>query len=112
MLKNPIVIINQYYDRLENYDKNKKVFFKQIFMNKKNILQNNSSLLESYSFKKTLSRGFSIVFDEKNNNVIKTKSQLKAQQNISIRFQDGDADAEIKNKIISIFLLLLFCVNA
>ncbi len=95
MLKKPIVIINQYYDRLENYDKNKKVFFKQIFMNKKNILQNNSSLLESYSFKKTLSRGFSIVFDEKNN-VIKTKSQLKAQQNISIRFQDGDADAEIK----------------
>ena len=76
MLKKPIVIINQYYDRLENYDKNKKVFFKQIFMNKKNILQNNSSLLESYSFKKTLSRGFSIVFDEKNN-VIKTKKPIK-----------------------------------
>lgn len=95
MLKKPIVIINQYNDRLENYDKTKKIFFKQIFMNKRNILQNNSSLLESYSFKKTLSRGFSIVFDE-NNNVIKTKNQLKAQQNISIRFQDGDANAEIK----------------
>lgn len=52
-------------------------------------LEFKSKLLESYSYQKTLGRGFAIVFDEKND-VIKTTGDANNSDKMKITFSDGD----------------------
>ena len=55
------------------------------------------NLLDAYSPLKVLERGYSIVM--KDDTVINTAGQLREEDNIRIRFHDGQADAKI-TKII------------
>lgn len=48
-----------------------------------------SKLLESYSYQKTLNRGFSIVFDD-NEHVVKTTDSAKIADKMKIIFSDGE----------------------
>ncbi len=53
-------------------------------------------LLESYSFKNTLKRGFALVKSE-SGNIIQSVSSLKAQQPLTIHLEDGCVTTEIKD---------------
>lgn len=53
-----------------------------------------SQLLESYSYTRTLERGFSYVTDAQNQ-LIPSRANTRPSQKISIHFYDGIADAEI-----------------
>lgn len=54
-------------------------------------------LLEAYSYKGTLERGFALVRDD-NGNVIRSKSQTKSGEAVSLTFADGDTGAVIAGK--------------
>ncbi len=60
-----------------------------------NILHNMSGLLESYSFKKTLQRGFALVRDTQGS-VVKNVQSAKESGQVLITLIDGDIDANVK----------------
>ena len=67
----------------------------QVVTNNQHRLSILEGLLESYSFKKTLERGFALVRDNEGNVIKDIKSANKAEK-IRITFFDGDID--VKNK--------------
>lgn len=116
-LKNPIQIIAEKYQRLDDYirnlnslmklkieqSKNKipdiqnlNLRIKNIFENTNQKLKSLSSLLESYSFKKTLSRGFSIIKNN-NNEIITSVKKLASESDATAQFYDGEIKINIKN---------------
>jgi exodeoxyribonuclease VII large subunit len=58
-------------------------------------VQSLSRTLESLSFRKVLDRGFAVIRDA-NGALVSKKSALTANQDITITFSDGDAQAKIK----------------
>lgn len=61
----------------------------KIIENRLQKLLNTESLLNSYSFKKVLDRGYSAVFTL-DGSIISSKSHTKSGQNLKIRFKDGE----------------------
>ncbi len=58
--------------------------------------ENISQLLESYSYTRTLERGFSFITD-KDQKLVPSKSGIKPHDQVLIHFYDGTANAEILN---------------
>lgn len=116
-LKNPIQIISEKYQRLDDYTRtinslmklkieqlknklpdiqNLNLRIENIFNRTKQKLNNLSSLLESYSFKKTLSRGFSIIKNN-NNEIITSVKKLETENEAIAQFYDGEIKISPKN---------------
>ncbi len=100
-IKNPIQLINDLFQRLD--DKTSKL---DLLINN-NITRLNdkinfiNKMLESYSFKNVLKRGYSIVWNEKT--PITNKDELKKVSSATIEFADGKIDifTSSNNQIIS-----------
>ena len=94
VFKEPLLRIQDEYVRLDNmiklvYDKTIEKYKESNF-----IFANLVSKLDSLSPLKTLTRGYSIV--QKDNKIIKSKSDLNNGDNIKITLVDGDITAMIK----------------
>lgn len=68
---------------------------KNTFANKQRELANLASLLESYSHKNTLKRGFALITD-KHNNLVKTIDGLVSSEEYSVELSDGKKSVFIK----------------
>ncbi|WP_196140498.1 exodeoxyribonuclease VII large subunit [Aliikangiella sp. G2MR2-5] len=92
---NPSLKLGEHQNRLENL----KLKLNQSMSNSINKqlhrFQLKASALETLSPLKTLSRGFSIVRDEKNKSVVSSISQLSQQQELEIILVDGKATARV-----------------
>ncbi len=80
------VLINKYNDKLKNIVINK-------YKDTRNVFNEKIQRLDALSPLKTLNRGFSIV--SKNNQIIKTKTSLKKDDIVDLRFIDGNLNARI-----------------
>lgn len=74
---------------LDFYDLRLKQFFKQYFDQKEKIISNCGKMLEAYSFKKTLERGFTLVRSESGNVITSSKDVLNFQS-VCVMFEDGE----------------------
>ena len=94
VFKEPLLRIQDEYVRLDNMIK--QVYDKTIEKYKESnyVFANLVSKLDSLSPLKTLTRGYSIV--QKDNKIIKSKSDLNDGDNIKITLVDGDITAVIK----------------
>ena len=94
VFKEPLLRIHDEYVRLDNMIK--LIYDKAIEKHKESnfIFLNLVSKLDSLSPLKTLTRGYSIV--QKDNKIIKSKSDLNDGDNIKITLVDGDITAVIK----------------
>ncbi len=63
--------------------------FLQTRQNHLNRLQSAQRLLESYSYERTLDRGFSVIYDQ-NNNIVTGAEKLQNDQEITIEFAKND----------------------
>jgi exodeoxyribonuclease VII large subunit len=79
---------------LETEDKIKKSFYYQI-ETIDNKLLSLKQLLESYNYKNTLKRGFSIIRDDKKN-IIKSITKLNTHTSVSIEMHDGTKQTNLK----------------
>ena len=94
-LKTPTDIIKSKTISLNSNIKSINFLTKQILQESNQTAQNKFALLESYSFKKTLERGFSITMDN-NGRVVKDASTLKNDDTVKIKLQNGEVDAKVK----------------
>ena len=96
VLKNPTEIINRKYENLNYLIKMLSLFEKKIFDGSENRFKNAVGLLDTLSPLKTLNRGFSVVTDNKK--VIYSVNDIELGQKVTLRFFDGFASAQIKEK--------------
>ena len=82
-----LIIIKQ--QKLQQNSHKLLIFTKKLYQLKQHQLQILSPLLESFSYKNTLKRGFVILLDQENQ-VLKSTKQIKNQQIISARLSDGE----------------------
>ena len=95
MFKEPLLRIQDEYVKLDN---NIKMIYDKVVEKHKEssyLFSNLISKLDSLSPLKTLIRGYSIV--QKDNKIIKSKSDLKDGDNVEIILKDGNISATIKN---------------
>ncbi|ARN84994.1 exodeoxyribonuclease VII large subunit [Candidatus Nucleicultrix amoebiphila] len=91
------LLIRDYREKRQRFDdaterlRNSLKVFRERCLQK---LQNLSQLLESYSFHKTLERGFCLVRDDKDL-LIQKVSQTKEGQFLNLLFQDGEQQAMV-----------------
>ena len=85
-IQDKYIIIDNYIKRLESK-------MKTIHTDRKTKFVEIVSKLDTLSPLKTLTRGYSIT--EKDNEIIKSVKQLKENDKIKIRFQDGEKNAQI-----------------
>ena len=90
----PDAYINNLKQKIESMSKSmdKEEKHRQSNLNQK--ITNLNDKLESYSFKKTLSRGFSIIRND-NNEIISDHKKTTNNQNIKITLHDGEVYAKI-----------------
>lgn len=94
VFKEPLRKINDNYIKLDNCIKQIENSIKVKHEKEKTKYIELIAKLDALSPLKTLSRGYSIT--EKNNKVIKSKEELKANDLIEIRFVDGKKEAIVK----------------
>ena len=95
MFKEPLLRIQDEYVRLDN---NIKTIYDKVMEKHKEssyLFSNLISKLDSLSPLKTLTRGYSIV--QKDDKIIKSKSDLKDGDNVQIILKDGNVSATIKS---------------
>jgi len=85
--------IENNYIKLDNYIKLIKIGITNIYKNNKNNYINIISKLDSLSPLKTLLRGYTIT--QKDGQTVKSVKQLKKEDNIKIKFIDGNVNAKI-----------------
>ena len=91
---NPEVMLQNRAQILDSDVKKLEYVIKNIYSNSKEKFVSLSSKLDAISPLKTLERGYSIVSDEKGK-ILKSIKDVKKEQDISIRFLDGDRKAKI-----------------
>ncbi len=96
VLKNPAELIKRKNENLNYLIKMLSICEKKIFEASENRFKNTVGLLDSLSPLKTLNRGFSVVTDNKK--VICSVNDIESGQRVTLRFFDGFASAEIKEK--------------
>ena len=94
-LKHPRDILNAASQRLAMVYSRITVLIEQKYINDSQKLKLSSSLLNSYSYKNTLNRGFAIITD-KNNNPVTSALQMKQNQEVSAVLKDGKIDLLVK----------------
>lgn len=85
--------IKDQYIILDNYIKRMETITKNIQKDKKTKFIELASKLDTLSPLKTLTRGYSLT--EKDNQIIKSVNQLKENDEIKIRFYDGETKAKV-----------------
>ena len=109
LFENHMLKVNQLEDHLihrykifeQNHKKRLNDFVRKLCLieekklnNKKNHLMINIEKLDALSPLKVLSRGYSLVY--KNEDIVKTKKDLKENDEIIIKMQDGNIGAIVK----------------
>ena len=87
VLKNPIQLFTDFYQRIDEKSSKLEILVKNKLDKYTDNLKYFSKMLESYSFKNILSRGFSIVWNGQN--VISSKKDLENVSIVDIEFNDG-----------------------
>lgn len=96
VFKEPLQYINEQYIRIDMLQKNIENSIKRTVEGKRTDLIKNISKLDALSPLKTLNRGYSIT--SLNNKIIKSAHDLKAGDNIKLKFIDGEKSAIITEK--------------
>lgn len=91
-LLNPYEVIEEKTQRLDDWAERLATSHLRFFEKRTDYLKSLSQLLASYSYEKTLERGFSLVFDEQQH-LISRVHQMKNGQHLRIKFFDGDKGA-------------------
>jgi len=86
----PLTAIQSYQQQVKRSEQALQQALQQQLAHKQEALNFQAARLQAYSPLATLKRGYTLTFDQQNQ-VIKQASQLKAQQSIRLRFQDGEA---------------------
>ena len=89
----PFRKINDYSVELDKYIKSLENTIKQKHQSAKLLFSKEVAKLDALSPLKTLTRGYSIT--EKNGNIIKSKNELEKDDEIEIKFFDGESKAKI-----------------
>ena len=90
----PTKAINEKYLYIDSKVKELQNTIQKIFKEKQNKTMNCISKLDALSPLKTLTRGYSVI--EHNGKVIKSTKEIKIQDEIQIRMQDGNVNAIVK----------------
>ncbi|OPZ79331.1 MAG: Exodeoxyribonuclease 7 large subunit [Alphaproteobacteria bacterium ADurb.Bin438] len=85
-------------NRIKNTDGKLEFMINHSFQKNKDKLKRLSELLESYSYKNVLTRGFVMIKDE-NENPLTSIKQINKDDKIAIHFKDGKAIADISSVI-------------
>ena len=93
VFKDPIYMVNDRYLILDNLIKRISDTENNIILAKKNKYLNIIEKLDALSPLKTLIRGYSIT--EKNGKIIKSSKELKVNDDIKLRFVDGEVKAKV-----------------
>ena len=93
VFKDPIYMVNDRYLILDNLIKRISDTENNIVLAKKNKYLNIIEKLDALSPLKTLIRGYSIT--EKNGKIIKSSKELKVNDDIKLRFVDGEVKAKV-----------------
>ena len=87
-------MLDKYYIKVDKLEAYINYLAKNYLTHIKSIVSKEIIKLDSLSPLKTLTRGYSVV--SKNNKVIKSKTELKTNDEIKITLSDGDIFANIK----------------
>ena len=93
VFKDPYKKINEYSLILDNNIKSLEISIKNSHSKAKNVFTEKIAKLDALSPLKTLTRGYSIT--EKQGKIIKSKDDLNKDDEISLRFFDGEKQAKI-----------------
>lgn len=96
VFKEPLQKINEHYITLDNYVKSLNTSITNKLNKSKMLLSEKATKLDALSPMKTIARGYSIT--EKNGKIIKKSSDLNVGDNISIKYIDGTAIANVVEK--------------
>jgi exodeoxyribonuclease VII large subunit len=92
-LIHPNSLIENYMQRLDAATDRLTVVMKNELSKKEEVISSYKRLLESYSYKNVLQRGYAMI--SSGEKVVTSVKDLSAGQEISIHLQDGDAKAEV-----------------
>ena len=93
VFKDPYRKVNEYSQELDKYIKEIEVSIKNVHNKAKLEFTQKVARLDTLSPLKTLTRGYSII--EKQGKIIKSKKDLKKDEEINIKFYDGEKQAKI-----------------
>ena len=93
VFKNPTQFINDYLLKIDSNVKTMENSINKKIHNSKNIFIEQAAKLDSLSPLKTLTRGYCIA--EAQSKIIKSAEQLNKNQEITLRFSDGQKEAKI-----------------
>ncbi len=93
VFKDPYKKINEYSQLLDKYIKSLETSVKNSHNKAKIVFTEKVARLDTLSPLKTLSRGYSIT--QKDGKIVKTKNDLNKDDEIAIRFADGEKNAKI-----------------
>ncbi len=93
VFKNPTQFINDYFLRIDNSIKKLENSINKKMHNSKNAFIEKATMLDGLSPLKTLTRGYCLAEDKAK--IIKRAEELKANQEITLRFCDGKKQAKI-----------------
>ncbi|MBN9412346.1 MAG: exodeoxyribonuclease VII large subunit [Candidatus Paracaedimonas acanthamoebae] len=96
-LKHPRMLLAQSEINIHNLSNRLNLSGKQYIEQRLLSFQNMAQLLQSYSFHRTLERGFCLVRSSKGE-IVKKTEELRPQQIVTLTFQDGDKLAKIQSE--------------
>lgn len=96
-LKHPRMLLAQSEINIHNLSNRLNLSGKQYIEQRLLSFQNMTQLLQSYSFHRTLERGFCLVRSSKGE-IVKKIEELRPQQIVTLTFQDGDKLAKIQSE--------------
>lgn len=94
-LKHPRMLLAQSEININNLTNRLNLSAKQYVEQRLLFFQNMAQLLQSYSFHRTLERGFCLVRSSKGE-IFKKAAELRPQQVVTLTFQDGDKVAKLQ----------------
>lgn len=94
-IKNPLQFISDANQRLDDKTAKLDLLVNSKITTLKNAINFSNTLLESYSFKNVLKRGYSIVWN--NNEIVSNIKKLSTLEKASIEMKDGKIDISIKD---------------
>ncbi|MEP3655329.1 MAG: exodeoxyribonuclease VII large subunit [Litorimonas sp.] len=94
-----LTTLSRQSETLSRHGRTAKTALQRKLTNEARRLDRAEKLLDAYSYKGTLDRGFALVRDEKGN-VVRSKSAAKAGQDVSLIFADGEIGAVIAGKSV------------
>lgn len=90
-------IIEREENKLTNLDDKIYRNYRDILINKMNELKNKSSLLKGLNPLNIMERGYTLVSNEENQ-ILSSIKDVNINENINIKFKDGDVNAKVLNK--------------